>query len=214
MVPGNVDGGRLCAWPLREEASVSIRFGMLGLLDEKPDHGYELRRRFETRVGKVWGLNLGQVYQTLKSLDRDGLIRPVGIPPDEVQDGAPPRKRFELTEKGEKVLQSWLRKPPSSPRPIRAELLVRLLLLQPGRPDEAVRRIESQAKVYRRHLSRLRARERSLSDGKQGSTLGAALGIDAAVLHAEAHLKWLENCRIRILDAAEADAGGDRREED
>ena len=120
---------------------MSVRHAMLGLLNEEPDYGYHLKQRFEERVGEVWRLNLGQVYQTLRSLERDGLIRRTDeddtLPED---DQAAARRRYELTSRGTRTLEAWLRRKPASPQPLRDELLIRLLVLEPTRRGEALAR--------------------------------------------------------------------------
>jgi DNA-binding PadR family transcriptional regulator len=175
---------------------MSVRHAGLGLLGENPDHGYRLKRRFEERVGQVWGLNLGQVYQVLQSLESGGLIERL----DASEATTKERQRYRLTAKGERALEAWLKRTPASPKPMRDELLVRLLLLGNGRSDQALARIDAQLRVYKRYLLKLRAREERIVRDAGEDALGAVIGLDAARLHAEAHIKWLENCRLRFED--------------
>ena len=44
---------------------MSIRQGLLALLEQGPMYGYQLRAEFESRTGATWPLNVGQVYTTL-----------------------------------------------------------------------------------------------------------------------------------------------------
>jgi DNA-binding PadR family transcriptional regulator len=41
---------------------VSVRYGLLALLDEAPSHGYNLKTAFERRA-RVVALNIGQVIR-------------------------------------------------------------------------------------------------------------------------------------------------------
>jgi DNA-binding PadR family transcriptional regulator len=61
---------------------VSVKYGLLALLDEAPSHGYNLKTAFERRTGGSWALNIGQVYTTIQRLERDGLVRPVAADDD------------------------------------------------------------------------------------------------------------------------------------
>lgn len=169
-----------------------VRYALLGLLREQPDYGYRLKRRFDERVGPLWQLNIGQVYQTLRALQHAGLV-------SEVSDGAagvepsPARRMFELTPKGARVLARWLLRPPGRPRPVRDETLIRLLLLDdPERHSEALSRLAEQQDRHRHDLRRLRAQRGTPS--RDGDMTLRELGLEAAVLHAEAHLRWLERC--------------------
>ncbi|WP_018638224.1 PadR family transcriptional regulator [Parafrankia elaeagni] len=59
---------------------MSVRNGLLALLAERPMYGYQLRAEFEARTGSTWPLNIGQVYTTLRRLERDGLVTGDGAP--------------------------------------------------------------------------------------------------------------------------------------
>jgi hypothetical protein len=47
---------------------------VLGLIAERPRHGYAVRAAFEERLSDFGELNYGQVYQMLMVLEREGLI--------------------------------------------------------------------------------------------------------------------------------------------
>ena len=59
---------------------MSIRQGLLALLEQGPMYGYQLRAEFEQRTGATWPLNVGQVYTTLTRLERDGLVEAARAP--------------------------------------------------------------------------------------------------------------------------------------
>jgi DNA-binding PadR family transcriptional regulator len=94
---------------------MSVPHALLALLSEGPEYGLRLREEFEARTGKVWPLNVGQVYKTLGRLERDGLA--------ESEDGAAdgPQKRFRITPAVEAELAAWLRTPPDLTSPPRDE---------------------------------------------------------------------------------------------
>ena len=50
---------------------MSIKHGLLALLERGPMYGYQLRAAFEESTGGTWPLNIGQVYTTLGRLERD-----------------------------------------------------------------------------------------------------------------------------------------------
>ena len=183
---------------------MSVKFGVLGLLMEGPDHGYRIRRRFEDKVGHVWDLNRGQVYQTLRSLVAEGLVVP--LQPDEAEENTETdilgRRRYELTDAGRVAIQRWVQRAPATPKPMRDELLIRLMLLQGRDSLQAIARIDAQERVYQRHLSQLLARKRRIGDEHDAETLVASFGVEAAIRHALAHLGWLKDCRERLADHA------------
>jgi DNA-binding PadR family transcriptional regulator len=73
----------------------AIRASILGLLAERPMHGYELIQEMEQRTGGRWRPSPGSVYPTLTQLEEEGLVT------SSESDG---RKRFELTDTG----RTWL----------------------------------------------------------------------------------------------------------
>lgn len=171
-----------------------LRYAFLGLLRERADCGYRLRRRFEAMMGPAWRLNAGQVYQTLRVLERAGLVRPVG----EVALGPHPRRAFAITPQGMRVLDRWLQQPAPRVRPVRDGMLVRLALLLDGRAAEVAGRLAAQERSYALHLTRLR-----LLRGRTTSVVHR-LGLDAEILHTDAHLRWLASCRHALAGGTES----------
>jgi DNA-binding PadR family transcriptional regulator len=70
----------------------NTRAAVLGLLQERPMHGYEMITELESRTGGVWRPSPGSIYPTLQLLEDEGLI---------VSEEAEGRKRFSLTEAGQ-----------------------------------------------------------------------------------------------------------------
>jgi len=182
-----------------------VRYAILALLREQQDYGYQLKRRFDERVGAIWHLNIGQVYQTLRALERAGMVSAIEAAETDhmADDQYPARRLYKLTSKGRRVLEQWLQRPPIRPRPVRDETLIRLLVLESGRRTEALARIAAQQNLYRRHLTRLLAQKRRMPGRANGTSLLVShLGLEAALLHTEAHIKWLEHCRQRLEECA------------
>src|SRR5687768_10091665 len=51
----------------------NIRAAILGLLLERPMHGYEMITELESRTGGVWRPSPGSIYPTLQLLEDEGL---------------------------------------------------------------------------------------------------------------------------------------------
>ena len=100
---------------------MSIRYGLLALLEEGPMYGYQLRTRFEARTGSTWPLNIGQVYTTLERLERDGLVSRTGT-------GAEGRVTYAVTEVGRSELRRWFDTPVDRSGPHRDELAIKLAM--------------------------------------------------------------------------------------
>ena len=51
-----------------------LELAVLGLLEEQPLHGYELKKRLGETLGFLWGVSYGSLYPALRRLERDGAI--------------------------------------------------------------------------------------------------------------------------------------------
>ena len=177
---------------------MSIRFGLLALLEREPMYGYQLRTEFDTTTGSTWPLNVGQVYTTLARLERDGLV----AAGEQDDDG---RVRYAITDAGRSELQQWFDTPVvASDRP-RDELAIKLALAVtvPGVDVAAVvQRQRASTMTSMQDLTRLKR------GGDQG--LSWALVLDAMRFQLEAEIRWLDHCE-GVLARASRGPGADRR---
>jgi DNA-binding PadR family transcriptional regulator len=167
-----------------------LRYALLALLAEEEAHGYRLFKRFVARLGPLWHPNVGQVYQLLRDLEQRGLI---ALQPDPGDERG--RRRFRLTPRGERALRAWLGRRPGWPVPIRDEIFVRLLAAERHGADAVRAQIDRQEEEYRRYLA-LVHEQGSRGDG----SMTWRLVHEAALVHAEASLRWLTRCRELLQD--------------
>lgn len=167
-----------------------LRYAILGLLDGQELHGYRIKSVFEDRIGPAWSLNFGQIYQTLKDLRRRGLVEGRF----DQGDGHIGRWVYTVTAKGRRSLDTWLKRSPKRPQPIRDEIFIRLLVLDQKELGPSLDQVARQEHVYREHLTTLTAYRRSLEPLHTEERMLNSLAADAALFHAEAHLRWLEHC--------------------
>jgi len=175
---------------------MSIKHGLLALLDQGPRYGYQLRAEFEARTGSTWPLNVGQVYTTLGRLDRDGLVAPDG----EDDEG---HVFYRITESGHDELLAWFQAPVSRTNPPRDELAIKLAMAVtvPGIDVGAV--VQGQrAHTLRALQDYTRLKTRAAADD-----LAWQLVLESLIFHAEAEVRWLDHCESRLArKAAEQEA--------
>jgi DNA-binding PadR family transcriptional regulator len=174
---------------------MSIRQGLLTLLDRGPLHGYELRRQFELATGNTWPLNVGQVYTTLSRLERDGMIA-AATSADGGADGEDSHRVFAITRAGRAEVREWFTTPVRPDAPPRDELAIKLALAaQTADVDlSAVIQIQRTATMLALQ-SFTRAREQA------GAELSWQLVADSLIFSAEAELRWLDHCEVRLARA-------------
>ncbi|MFE1959657.1 PadR family transcriptional regulator [Streptomyces sp. NPDC059479] len=176
---------------------MSIRHGLLALLERGPRYGSQLRTEFESRTGATWPLNVGQVYTTLSRLERDGMV---------AQDGEDRAGHalYAITDAGRAELRSWFRTPVDRTSPPRDELAIKLAMAV-GAPGVDIREvIQSQ----RRHTikamqdyTRLKAQalEAVPADRHEVAWL---LVLEQLIFQTEAEARWLDHCESRLIRLA------------
>jgi DNA-binding PadR family transcriptional regulator len=168
---------------------MSIRHGLLALLERGPMYGYQLRAAFEESTGATWPLNIGQVYTTLSRLERDGLVRPL---PE--NDGG--QRPYELTDLGRAEITVWFATPISRTDRPRDELAIKLALAltTPGVDVRTVVQTQRTATIQTlQELTRLKTRSDDPGD------LSWRLILDAMVFQAEAEVRWLDHCEASLV---------------
>ena len=177
--------------------TVSLKYGVLGLLAEEPLHGYEVKNRFEAMLGGTWEVNIGQVYTTLQRLERDGLVRPVG------SRGDRGRLLYELLDPGRKALDAWLAAPDQGPQRLHEEFYVKLLLATRLANGDLGPLLARQKRAYLQLLRDLNQLEdRAKHDGRDD----LARLVRGALLHTEADIKWID-------ELSERNGGGSKETE-
>jgi DNA-binding PadR family transcriptional regulator len=177
---------------------MSLKYGILGLLAEEPQHGYEVKTRYEALFGGAWELNIGQVYTTLQRLERDGLVDAVG------ERGDRGKQRYGLTDAGMKALQEWLYEPEEEPQQLRQDIYLKLLLISRLANGNLEGLLAQQRRVYLQRLKDLSDLERrARRDGRDD----LVLLIQGAILHTEADLKWIDVCAEETREPARGTGG-------
>ena len=110
---------------------MDVQSVLLGFLMRSSMTGYDLRKAFSISFSFFSGLSYGSIYPSLKKMESRGLISKQV----EIQDGAPNRKIYTITEAGKKVFLDALRSPfvPEQPR---STFLMRLFFFAHLSPEE------------------------------------------------------------------------------
>ncbi len=171
---------------------MSVRNAILGLLSQKPRHGYMLRAAFESLVGgeEIWDVKPAQIYTTLARLEESGLVRREGT--DQV--GGPEKHIFAITPAGEKELAEWFVSGVEESRQ-RDEFFVKLMLSVHGEGGNPAKVIQAQRGTLYQDLHDLTTR-RGRCDPM--TDLAKILLLDKTLMHVEADLRWLDMVEARI----------------
>ncbi len=128
---------------------MSLRHALLGLLAEEPASGYDLTRRFEELLGRVWPAKHPQIYQELGRLAGAGLI---------AVDSEGPRRRkvYRVTPEGLAEVRRWLADDDVD-HTVRLEPLLRSFFLWLLPPEQARAHLLAEAAFFEEQARVLRA---------------------------------------------------------
>lgn len=171
---------------------MSVRNALLGLLDQRPRHGYELRAAFEAMMGgsRNWEVKPAQIYTTLARLEENGLVVEEGVE----KDGGPEKHIYSLTPAGRQELSAWFAEPVKTEHQKDEFFLKLMLAIATGSADPR-RIIYTQRAALYQELHDL-TQQRNRADPK--CQLAHLLLLDQAIMHVEADLRWLDMIEARL----------------
>ncbi len=170
---------------------MSVRQSLLAILDQGPCYGYQLRAEFDRRTGSTWPLNVGQIYNTLERLERDGLVEK-----GEVDEHG--HVYWEITQAGRAEVAEWLSSPVERGQGTRDELAIKLALAAtlPGIDLAAV--IHLQRKASLAQLQELNRAKYAGANPDGPEELAWSLVVDSMIFAAEAEVRWLDHTEQRL----------------
>jgi len=171
---------------------LSVRNAILGLLAQKPRHGYELHAAFAAVVGEAtWDVKPAQIYTTLERLEESGLVETKS---DLGEGREPDRRIYAITRDGKDALKDWFTEGVATEHQ-RDEFYVKLMIgLVSGEADPA-RIIQTQrARLYQELHDA--TTHRDTHDPQM--EMAQILLIDKAIMHLEADLRWLDMIEMRL----------------
>ena len=177
---------------------MSVRYGLLALLDEAPSHGYNLKTAFERRTGGSWALNIGQVYTTIQRLERDGLVESTEAADDD-------RREYRITPTGRRQLAEWFDNPVVAEAPARDELTIKVLLAVAAGDLDVTSILQRQRRASVEQLQAYTRRKAGIDPDRD---LAVVMLLDALIFRTEAEIRWLDACDARIRSLATPPASG------
>src|SRR3954462_9759642 len=169
---------------------MTVRLGLLALLDAGPKYGYQLHTSFKERTGDTWPLNIGQIYTTLARLERDGLVEPAG-------DDGDGHQIYALTDAGRAELEQWFATPVARADRPRDELAIKLAVALSVSDVDVREVLQTQRAATLRDLQDLTAQKRELVDGD----IAYLIALDSFIFQADAEARWLDSCEERLLNS-------------
>lgn len=179
-----------------------LELAILGLLKERPMHGYELRKQLSQKLGFFWTVSFGSLYPTLKKLERRGVVKKV-FPPQETSR----RKQvYQITDTGEQEFLSLLEEGASSSWE-EEKFPLRLAFFGYLKPEIRIRLLERRKEYLEEKLDEGR---RSLRRAKRNRADGYTLSLMRHGMDTTEHdIAWLDELitaeRAQLIDQADTE---------
>jgi PadR family transcriptional regulator AphA len=128
----------------------ALGYVLLGLLQQKPASGYDLRKILSSTSLKSYSDSPGAIYPALGRLQKQGLIRGA----IEEASGLRRRQVFRLTAKGLSELKQWVTRPITREDVVRGpqDIMLRFALSEtaagPGASVELLRSLQASLQIY------------------------------------------------------------------
>jgi DNA-binding PadR family transcriptional regulator len=165
---------------------------VLAMLAKEPSQGFQLRARLDRALGPLGeAMNDGQVYVTLRRLEKAGLVaREVSASSAD----RPDRKVYVLTPAGEERVAEWLREV-TWPKPDLAEFHLKLIAAAAAGLADPIGIVDMQRRELLRRLRDVQRAQMAEPDHSD-----AGLLLEGIVLRLQADLRWLEACERNWSD--------------
>ncbi len=180
---------------------MSLEHAILGLLDERPRSGYELKTQcFEGPLRPLWAADQAQIYRTLERLRASGLLTATR----KRRSGRPDRRIYELTPAGQLELDRWAATA-TEPPVIRDALLIQLFFGERTDDEDLATLLQACRSHHQSRLDELRRSAATLAADRSVTERTAVLrqtAIEGAIARTRATVDWLDDCIDAIREGA------------
>ncbi len=170
----------------------AVTWAVLGLLEQRPRSGYDVKRAVDRTIRHFWAASYGQIYPELRRLEEAGWIEG-----SDGSRGARSRRVYSVTAQGRKAMLDWLRGRETRIE-LRDESLLRLFFADALPDDQALGLLEARREGYREMLAYLT----SLDDGTGPDPPYIDLVYRWALDYCQWGIEWCEQQQHRLRAAA------------
>jgi len=187
-----------------------LELAILGLLKERPMHGYELKKRLSYMLGHFWTVSYGSLYPAIKRLEKSGSIERAYS----VKEKTRHRNVYRITQRGEAEFMRVLTSDLSDASLADPEKFdVRMAFFQYLEPETRLALLETRRKLLEEQVAKFKAYKSSNGDEDQYRRGLLSHKVEIA----KSDIRWLDRLMaheretIRKRDTA---SGSEEMEED
>ncbi len=173
--------------------SSPLKGALLGLLLQRPGHGYDLAQRLDRRLGPAWQITAKDLYRMLEQLERAGLVSSRRV----LSDGPTGNRRvYSPTHRAEPALTEWMNAA-TRMAPQRVEFQAKIAV---ARPQDAPRLLAALDAYERECFSLFDASAQDTPPISSFAGIAMHLSRASARLHLRAELEWIVLARRLIAE--------------
>ena len=133
---------------------MSLRYGLLGLLNYSEATGYELKKAFDESLNFFWQAQKSQIYRELAAMEKQGLLTVSLV----IQEDKPNKKVYSITDAGRKEFLQWLEKDlDEHDFTVRDSFVMKVFFWGELSPLHAVEKLKAFIKTHQQKLESYRA---------------------------------------------------------
>jgi DNA-binding PadR family transcriptional regulator len=185
----------------------TLEMALLGLIAQKPQSGYDLRKTFATTAMRHYSDSPGSIYPALRRIAVRGWIETTE---GKIEQADPRRKQdYQLTDEGKKVLIAWLELPVSAEdvRMQKSELMLRFAFMDGKVPrsttiqflDQFARELATYAAESRTKWVQMRDLIAKAMPGRPPIHTGL-LAFEWGIEAMEAQVRWAQRVRALLTE--------------
>ncbi len=170
----------------------TLKYAILGLINQKPMTGYDLMQYFESTMNEFWSAKHSQIYPELKKLTEEGAI----VYEEIEQDGSPNKKVYSITEAGKKDFAKWLSSDNADITTPKDTFRLRLFFSSEMPEEDRDFLLQSHLLQHKNRLKHLKDNQSKFTDipSKDDPTFGDYLVLMGAIMREENTIAWIEKC--------------------
>lgn len=177
---------------------MSLKHGLLGLLNYGTMTGYELDKAFKVSLNFFWQAQTSQIYRELKEMEKCGWLTSEIV----YQTEKPNKKLYQLTEEGKTELRSWLLQD-SGDTP-HSQFLMRIFFAGEIEKNSAIDVLKAFKARNESTLLQLKGTGRNIDKYQMATdsnkTIYWNLAADYGVANAHMCIRWAEEA-VKILES-------------
>lgn len=174
----------------------TLKYAILGLLNQREMTGYDLMKQFESTLCEFWSAKHSQIYPELKKLTEEGSV----AYHLEKSETSSEKKLYHITESGREDFLDWLASETEAQPTPKDVSRLKIFFCNCLDPDDRRFMLEDQLHKHRARIKHLKNNQKKFTEVPQSDSdeFGDYLVLMGAIMREEMVINWLNRC-IELL---------------